>query len=129
MTASRKIEPTKKIAIRVMTELAALATARSGLSDSAAAMVAISAPTMEKMTVTTPAVIARPPLGKKPPCEVRLLKSRLALGQMPKMNSAAADEEDDDGGDLDAGEPELELAERGDRDEVGPRHEDHQARD
>src|SRR6478672_8838417 len=58
ITVSRKIEPTKKVAI--------------------------SAPTIEKMTVTTPAVTARPPLGKKPPCAVRLLKSRSAFGQMPR---------------------------------------------
>src|SRR6476469_11014305 len=72
MTASRKIEPTKKIAMRVITEVAALETARSGSLDSAAAIVAISAPTIEKMTVTTPAVIASLPLGKNPPCAVRL---------------------------------------------------------
>ncbi len=89
MTQSRKIEPTKKIAMRVMTELAALETARSGSLDSAAAMVAISAPTIEKMTVTTPAVTASSPLGKKPPCAVRLLKSRLALGQIPKHEQTA----------------------------------------
>src|SRR5689334_18510008 len=51
ITASRNSEPTKKSAIRVMTELAARATARSGSCDSAAAIVAISAPTIEKMTV------------------------------------------------------------------------------
>ena len=49
-------------------------------------MVAISAPTIEKMTVTTPAVTASSPLGKNPPCAVRLLKSRSALGQIPKTN-------------------------------------------
>ena len=43
------------MAIRMMTELVALAIARSGSSDSAAAMVATSAPTMEKITTTTPA--------------------------------------------------------------------------
>ena len=31
-------------------------------------MVAISAPTIEKITVTTPMVIAVTPFGKKPPC-------------------------------------------------------------
>src|SRR6478735_9333319 len=87
MTQSRKIEPTKKIAMRVITELAALETARSGSLDSAAAIVAISAPTIEKMTVTTPAVIASLPLGKNPPCAVRLLKSRSAFGQIPSTNS------------------------------------------
>ena len=43
--------------MRAITELAALATARSGSFDSAAAMVATSAPVIEKITVTTAAVI------------------------------------------------------------------------
>ena len=60
-----------------MTELVALAMARSGSSDSAAAMVAISAPTIEKMTTTMPEKIEPTPLGKNPPCAVRLEKSRL----------------------------------------------------
>ena len=40
----------EEYAIRATTELVALTTARAGLSDSAAAMVAISAPTIEKIT-------------------------------------------------------------------------------
>src|SRR6476661_342702 len=67
MTASRNTEPTKKIATRKITDLVALAMARSGLSDSAAAMVAISAPTIEKMTTTIDAKIAATPLGNIPP--------------------------------------------------------------
>ena len=84
IVTSRKIEPTKKTQIRVMTELAARATARSGSSDSAAAMVAISAPTIEKITVTTAAPSANAPLGRKPPCAVRLEKSISLLGHRPK---------------------------------------------
>src|SRR6266496_4895376 len=57
ITVSRKNEPTKKIAMRMITELAALATAFSGSFDSAAAMVATSAPVIEKMTVTIAAVM------------------------------------------------------------------------
>src|SRR6476646_6532176 len=52
ITASRNSDPTKKMATRVTTEWVALAMARSGSSDSAAATVAISAPTMEKITTT-----------------------------------------------------------------------------
>jgi hypothetical protein len=44
-----------------------VAFARSGSRDSAAAMVAISAPTIEKMTTTTLEKIAPAPLGRKPP--------------------------------------------------------------
>ena len=86
ITASRKIDPTKKIAIRVITELVARAIARPGSGDSAAAMVAISAPTMEKITTTIAAKIAPTPLGKKPPCAVRLLKSIALLGHSPNTN-------------------------------------------
>src|SRR3954452_12161346 len=75
MTASRNVEPTKNTAMRVITELAAFATARSGSADSAAAIVAISAPTIEKITVTTPTVIAMTPIGKKPSWAHRLEKS------------------------------------------------------
>src|SRR6478672_7421516 len=45
MVTNRNAEPTKKMAMRRITEFAAFATARSGSEDSAAAMVAISAPT------------------------------------------------------------------------------------
>src|SRR6478609_5633730 len=60
IVASRKMEPTKKIAILTITELAALVTARSGSDDSAAAIVAISAPTIEKMTDTMIAATLMP---------------------------------------------------------------------
>ena len=53
--------------MRAITELAALATARSGSFDSAAAMVATSAPVIEKITVTTAAVIPKMPWGRNPP--------------------------------------------------------------
>ena len=47
--------------MRAITEFAAFATARSGSFDSAAAMVATSAPVIEKITVTTAAVIPQIP--------------------------------------------------------------------
>jgi hypothetical protein len=56
-----------------MTAFVALATARSGSADSAAAMVTISAPTKAKMTTTMPERTVMPPCGKNPPCAVRLL--------------------------------------------------------
>ena len=83
MAAIRKIEPTKNTAIRTITEFAALAIARSGSADSAAAIVAISGPTMEKITVTTATVTAPTPSGKKPPCDHRLEKSMLLWGHTP----------------------------------------------
>src|SRR6478672_7326909 len=70
-----------------MTEFAALATARSGSWDSAAAMVATSAPVIEKITVTMAAVIAQPPLGRKPPWAVRLEKSIDLPGHNPSTNA------------------------------------------
>ena len=57
IVTNRNTEPTKKSRIRRITELAAFATAFSGSADSAAAIVAISAPTIEKITVTMPTVI------------------------------------------------------------------------
>ena len=57
-------------------------------------MVAISAPTIEKMTTTMPEKTAPTPLGKNPPCAVRLLKSRLLFGQMPEHEQGAEHEED-----------------------------------
>ena len=68
---SRKTEPTKNSEIRRITEFAALATAFSGFSDSAAAIVVTSAPTMEKITVTTPAVRALGPVGQEAPVSTR----------------------------------------------------------
>src|SRR3954466_10832822 len=88
MTVSRNVEPTKNTAMRMITELAALATAFSGSSDSAAAIVAISAPTIDKMVATTPMVRAEGPCGKNPPWAVRLEKSMLLCGHKPKTKSA-----------------------------------------
>ncbi len=68
--------------------MAALATARSGSDDSAAAIVAISAPTIEKITVTMPTVIAPKPIGMNPPCHHRLEKSSDLFGHNPSTNSA-----------------------------------------
>src|SRR4051795_9401650 len=65
IVASRKIEPTKKSEIRRTTEFVALTIPRSGSADSAAAMVAISAPTMEKITMTIPEKSAPTPLGEQ----------------------------------------------------------------
>src|SRR3954464_9063388 len=87
MTASRKIDPTKNTAMRMITELVARASARPGAGDSAAAMVATSAPTMEKITTTIAEKIAPMPSGKKPPWLVRLLKSSDWSGQMPSTKS------------------------------------------
>src|SRR4051794_22487375 len=67
----------------MMTELAALATAFSGSCDSAAAMVATSAPVIEKITVTMAAVIPSSPNGRNPPWAVRLEKSIDLPGQRP----------------------------------------------
>ena len=67
ITASRNTDPTKKTAIRATTELVALTTARAGSSDSAAAIVAISGPTIEKITTTMLEKMAPTPSGKNPP--------------------------------------------------------------
>src|SRR5919112_1979816 len=69
--------------MRAITELAALATALSGSSDSPAAMVATSAPVIAKMTVTMATVIPLTPWGRKPPCAVRLEKSIDLSGHRP----------------------------------------------
>src|SRR3954462_567601 len=88
MQASRKIEPTKNVATRKITDWVAFAIAFSGSCDSAAATVAISAPTIEKTTTTMLEKIAPTPLGAKPPWLVRLLTSKLWSGQSPTMNRA-----------------------------------------
>src|SRR4051794_39392085 len=75
MQTSRTIEPTKKVATRKITDWVALAIAFSGSWDSAAATVAISAPTIEKITTTMLEKIAPTPLGKKPPWSYMLLMS------------------------------------------------------
>src|ERR687889_129784 len=82
MHASRKIDPTKNVATRRITDWVALAIAFSGSCDSAAATVAISAPTIEKITTTMLEKIAPTPFGRKPPWLVRLLKLRSWFGQM-----------------------------------------------
>ena len=83
MMTSRIIDPTKNVATRKITDWVALAIAFSGSCDSAAATVAISAPTIEKTTTTMLEKIALTPLGRKPPWLVRLLTSKLWLGQSP----------------------------------------------
>src|SRR5918996_5913835 len=88
IVASRKIEPTKNTRIRNTTELVALTIPFSGSADSAAAMVAISAPTIEKMTMTMPENSAPTPLGKRPPCSVRFEKSRSRPGHRPSTKNA-----------------------------------------
>src|SRR5690349_19388615 len=74
--------------MRAITDRAALATAFSGSFDSAAAMVATSAPVIEKITVTTAAVMPAKPKGRKPPWAVRLEKSADLPGHTPKTNAA-----------------------------------------
>ena len=83
IVTSRKIEPTKKSRMRETTALVALAIAFSGFLDSAAAIVTISAPTIEKITTTIPLKIATAPLGANPPCAVRLLKLGPLSGHRP----------------------------------------------
>ncbi len=61
---------------------------RSGSADSAAAMVAISAPTIEKITMTMPEKSAPTPLGNRPPCSVRFEKSRSRPGHRPSTKKA-----------------------------------------
>ena len=54
----------------MITQFVALRTDSPGSSDSAAAIVAISAPTNAKITITMPDRIVTPPLGMKPPSAV-----------------------------------------------------------
>src|SRR5208282_3376376 len=61
------------------------ATARAGSADSAAAIVTISAPIIEKNTVTPAASTASGPFGTNPPCAVRLPK----VGVFGPMNPHA----------------------------------------
>ena len=126
MMTSRIIDPTKNVATRKITDWVAFAIARSGSLDSAAATVAISAPTIENTTTTMLEKIALTPLGKKPPWLVRLLTSNDWSGHRPRTKSVPRHEERDDGEDLDAGEPVLELAVRADREQVGGGHQHHQ---
>src|SRR5215213_148570 len=87
IVASRKMEPTKKTEIRSTTELVALTIPRSGSADSAAAIVAISAPTIENTTMTMPENNDPTPLGKNPPWSTRFEKSILRPGHKPSTNS------------------------------------------
>src|SRR6185503_2546979 len=75
--------------MRMITELAALATAFSGSLDSAAAMVATSAPVIEKITVTIAAVIPITPNGRNPPWAVKLEKSIDVCGHIPNTYAAS----------------------------------------
>src|SRR4051795_9371720 len=88
MQASRKIEPTKNVATRKITDWVAFAIAFSGSCDSAAATVAISAPTIEKITTTMLEKIAPKPCGRTPPWAVRLLTSKERSGHSPRTNRA-----------------------------------------
>src|SRR6516164_11626197 len=87
ITTSRKTEPTKKIAMRATTDLVARWTATTGSRLSAAATVTISAPTMEKITTTMAAKTVPTPLGKNPPCDVRLEKSMWWPGSKPSAKT------------------------------------------
>src|SRR6476659_10179938 len=87
MMTSRIIDPTKKVATRRITDWVALAIAFSGSCDSAAATVAISAPTIENTTTTMLEKIAPTPCGKNPPWAVRLLTSKPCPGQRPTTKS------------------------------------------
>ncbi|PQM45749.1 hypothetical protein C1Y40_04083 [Mycobacterium talmoniae] len=71
ITTSKNTDPTKKIAMRATTVLVARCTARGGSAVSAAAIVATSAPTMEKIATTMAAATAPMPCGKNPPWPVR----------------------------------------------------------
>ena len=75
------------MATRKITDWVALAIAFSGSWDSAAATVAISAPTIENTTTTMLEKIAPTPLGRKPPWPVRLLTSKSWSGHSPRTNS------------------------------------------
>src|SRR6202000_1436978 len=86
-TTSRNTDPTKKMAIRATTEFIARAMARSGSRLSAAAMVTTSAPVIEKITTTMALKTAPTPLGKNPPCEVRLEKYRWWPGNSPNAKA------------------------------------------
>src|SRR5689334_647998 len=87
ITASRKIEPTKKMTIRTTTALAAFVTAFWGFGDSAAAMVATSAPVIEKITARIPPMMTPDPFGKNPPWAVRFEKSIARSGHSPRTKA------------------------------------------
>ena len=66
-----------------------MVTDRSGSSDSAAAIVAISAPTNAKITITTPVSTLPMPSGAKPPSPVRCEKPT-SLPVSPSANASAS---------------------------------------
>src|SRR6476661_570733 len=73
--------------IRTTTDFMALVTERTGSFVSAAAMVATSAPTIEKITTTMAEKIAPGPCGRKPSWLTRLLKSIALSGQKPRTKA------------------------------------------
>src|SRR6478735_2786775 len=78
------------MAIRQITLLVALETARRGSSDSPAASVTISLPMKEKTTISTPVRMAPGPSGKNPPVSVRWARPDPAWsdpGRTPKTAS------------------------------------------
>ena len=114
ITASRKIEPTKKIAIRKITELVGLGdrllrVGRLGRRDRRD----LGADHREDHHDDADEDRAGRRAGRSRRGSVRLLKSIALLRPEPDDEQGAEDDEDDDRGDLDPGEPELELAERG----------------
>src|SRR3954451_24567120 len=72
--------------MRPITELVDRRIALPGSGDSAAAMVATSAPVIEKITTRIAAKMAPTPLGKNPPWAVRLLRSKPLSGHAPTTN-------------------------------------------
>ena len=92
-----------------------------GSFDSAAAMVATSAPVIEKITVTTAAVIPIEPVGQEAAVGGQVGEVHGLVRPQTEHVGRAHGQEHDDRGDLDTGEPELELTERRDREQVGQR--------
>ena len=71
--------------------------------------------------------IAPTPLGRNPPCVRQVADVEALVGPQAEDEQGSEHEEDDDRGDLDAGEPVLELAVGGHGDQVGGGHQHHQA--
>ena len=111
-----------------MTDWVALAIAFSGSCDSAAATVAISAPTIENTTTTMLEKIAADAVGHEAAVVGEVAEVEALVGPEPDHEERAEDEERDDREHLDAGEPVLELAVRADREQVGRGHQHHQDR-
>src|SRR5512136_2932573 len=76
--------------MRTVTDTVMREMVRAGSSDSAAAIVAISAPHRAKMVEATPAITAAHPCGANPPCRVRLAKDGGAPEVNPKANAPAS---------------------------------------